>query len=528
MNDQQDPFAAHPYVPPAQRSGIGTETVEPEASTSHTDDSPDPSAVKDPNDISQSPPAAAAAEDATQIPTAPRQSMPEGAEQPGQFTHRYPDLPHAGSTAPPSPPEPPMETANSWRPDPSFGAPESSEHAAFGHEPTTTLPPGMPPTDPPSAPPATAPERRPGRLFAGALALVLLAGGAGFAGGALSNGLSSDSTTTTSSTGTSTGTALDNTSSTSIPAGTVEQVAETVLPSVVQINFRTATESGSGTGVILSEDGQILTNNHVIEAAAETGTITVSFSDGTNTTATVLGQDVATDVAVIQAAGVSGLTPATLGVSSELRVGQEVVAIGSPFGLESTVTQGIVSALNRPVSPGEQSSNSTTLTTFPAIQTDAAINPGNSGGPLVNLAGEVIGINSAIRSSGYDGGSIGLGFAIPIDLARNVATQILNGDTVEHARIGVRVESATDAEMTIGIGARVSSVDPGGAGEAAGLQAGDIVTAIDGHAIANNEALIATIRGYQPGDDVDLTVLRGEERLTLDVTLGSDQGQLNE
>lgn len=402
---------------------------------------------------------------------------------------------------------------------------ESSYSHAYPEQ-TRTLdmpPPPPPPEEPPEAAAPAAPERKPGRLVAGALALVLLAGGAGYLGGTLAGDGS-----TTSTSNTSTGTSLDTPTSSSLPAGTIEQVAEQVLPSVVQINFTAGGESGSGTGVILSEDGQILTNNHVIEAAVNGGTITVAFNDGTNTQATVVGRDVATDIAVIQAEGVSGLTPAELGVSGELRVGQEVVAIGSPFGLESTVTQGIVSALNRPVSPSSQSSSANTLTTFPAIQTDAAINPGNSGGPLVDMEGRVIGINSAIRSSGFDGGSIGLGFAIPVDLARNVASQILSGQTVEHARIGVRVESATTEDQSTGIGARISQVDPGSAGEAAGLQPDDIVTAIDGHAVGTNEALIATIRGYSPGDEVVLTVLRGGEQISVEVTLGSDGGELNE
>ena len=181
--------------------------------------------------------------------------------------------------------------------------------------------------------------------------------------------------------------------------GTVEQVAQEVLPSVVKINVGSAQESGSGSGIILSSDGQILTNNHVVEAAGDGGTISVSFNDGSpRRRRRSLGTDPLTDTAVIQAEGVEGLTPATIGKSGNLDVGQDVVAIGSPFGLDSTVTSGIVSALDRPVNVGSDSEGNST--TYPAIQTDAAINPGNSGGPLVDMNGDVVGINSSIRTSG--------------------------------------------------------------------------------------------------------------------------------
>ena len=197
--------------------------------------------------------------------------------------------------------------------------------------------------------------------------------------------------------------------------------------------------------MILSEDGEILTNNHVVEVAEDGGEMTVSFNDGTTAAATIVGTDPVTDLAVIQAEGVSGLDP---GRDRRLRrprtSARSVVAIGSPFGLEATVTSGIVSALNRPVSVGEASASSTaTDTIYPAIQTDAAINPGNSGGPLVNMAGEVVGINSSIRSStsalGGEGGSIGLGFAIPITKVLPIVDQLRNGETATHARLGVTV-----------------------------------------------------------------------------------------
>ena len=188
----------------------------------------------------------------------------------------------------------------------------------------------------------------------------------------------------------------------------------------MKINVEGQQGSGSGSGIILSSDGEILTNNHVAEVAANGGKMSVSFNDGSTADATIVGTDPVTDLAVIKAEGVSGLTPAKIGNSNDLDVGEEVVAVGSPFGLDATVTEGIVSSLNRPVTVSEGSSSTGgTDTAYPAIQTDAAINPGNSGGPLVNMAGQVVGINSSIYSSsssmgGGQAGSIGLGFSIPI------------------------------------------------------------------------------------------------------------------
>ncbi|MDX6277383.1 MAG: putative serine protease PepD, partial [Nocardioidaceae bacterium] len=368
------------------------------------------------------------------------------------------------------------------------------------------------------------PERkRRGRKVAAVVAVAALAAGAGFGGAAAYDALHDDGGTTTVS-------SLDTgkTSNTSAPTGAVEKVATKVLPSVVQINVKGSSESGSGTGIIISSDGEILTNNHVVEVAGKGGTITVAFNDGTNTSAKIIGTDPVTDIAVIKAANKSGLTPATLGSSGNLKVGQEVVAIGSPFGLESTVTSGIISALNRPVTSSSEGANANDPgTTFPAVQTDAAINPGNSGGPLVDLDGNVVAINSAIRSgtsTGGEAGSIGLGFAIPIDLAKNVSKQLLAGKKVEHALIGVKVGAAVSSDDITGIGAKVASVTSGGAGEKAGLKKGDIITAVNGHAVASNEALVASVRAYQPGEKITLTYQRGGKAHTVDVTLESDGG----
>ncbi|MFT4299693.1 MAG: trypsin-like peptidase domain-containing protein [Aeromicrobium sp.] len=436
--------------------------------------------------------------------------------------------------APPIDPAPPAETSADIEATTEIAPPPASDAA-----PTTVLPPSPVVPAPPEAaaaageplpgPPAAAPgsgSKRGGtvarRVGAGAV-IIALAAGAGYGGTWLQNRGDDDSTSSTPDDSTS---SLDRPASTDeAPSGEVESVAAEVMPSVVQINVRNGEEGGSGSGVILSGDGQILTNNHVVETAADGGTIMVAFSDGTNAQASILGRDPVTDIAVIQADDVSGLTPAKLGSSADLVVGQDVVAIGSPFGLESTVTQGIVSALNRPVESSDASGDNATV--FPAIQTDAAINPGNSGGPLVDLAGNVIGINAAIRTDSSASGSIGLGFAIPIDLARNVAEQLVKGDTVEHARIGVTVTPATEKDELTGIGAEIREVESGGAGDDAGLKAGDIITALDGHPVASSSALVAAVRGHQPGDTVKITYLRDGKSDTVDVKLDSDGGELS-
>ena len=311
--------------------------------------------------------------------------------------------------------------------------------------------------------------------------------------------------------------------------GSVEQVAGSVLRSVVKINVSGSQGTGSGSGIVLSRDGLILTNNHVVAVAEEGGRIAVNFADGSSAPAEVVGTDPLTDLAVISAEGVSGLTPATIGQSGQLDVGENVVAIGSPFGLEATVTSGIVSALQRPVSAGDSSQQTASATTYPAIQTDAAINPGNSGGPLVNMRGEVVGINSSIRTAssgvGSEGGSIGLGFAIPIDNVLPIVEQLRSDETPTHARLGVSVadEASTDGLVS---GARVESVEAGSAAEAAGLAEGDVITRIDDQLTTDSESLVATIRGRRPGDDVTLTVVPGgaDGAETIEATLDSDKG----
>jgi putative serine protease PepD len=317
-------------------------------------------------------------------------------------------------------------------------------------------------------------------------------------------------------------------SSDATPDEPLSQAAATVLPSVVSISFEAGPASGSGSGVVLSSDGEILTNNHVVAAVADGGDLSVTFSDGSRADAVIVGRDPATDLAVIKAQDVSGLTPATLGNSDDLVVGDTVLAIGSPLGLEGSVSAGIVSALGRAItlqgeseSPfgGPGTSGAGGVAVIDAIQTDAAINPGNSGGALVNADGEVVGINTAIASlaqgTSSQGGNIGVGFAIPIDSARAIAEDLLADGEVTHAYMGVRLTEAED-----GGGALVAGVEDGQPAAQAGLQSGDLITKMGDEPVADAADLTAAIRSLRPGDEVQVTVTRDGEEQTVEVTLG--------
>ncbi|MDQ6687493.1 MAG: trypsin-like peptidase domain-containing protein [Actinomycetota bacterium] len=375
-------------------------------------------------------------------------------------------------------------------------------------------------------------------VLAGAL---VLGGAAGIGGAAWHDAWIADSPSTpaaAASATTSSGNQIHESAASATAASSVEGVAARVLPSVVQINVSGANGSGSGSGIILNKTGEILTNNHVIALAGSGGSVTVSFNGGKTLRAQLVGTDPVTDVAVIKAQGATNLRPATIGSSESLRVGQSVVAVGSPYGLSATVTSGIVSALNRPVSvatsqpqaPKGGSASQSQLdpsTTYPAIQTDAAINPGNSGGPLVDMAGRVVGINSSIRtadstSSGSQGGSIGLGFAIPIKEVLPIVNQILNHQTPTHARLGVTVSDVPGKRLEQG--AVIRSLESTGAGHSAGLRAGDVITRVDNQIISGADSLVATIRGHRPGDQVQLTIVRGAKTMTVTANLGSDAG----
>ena len=365
-------------------------------------------------------------------------------------------------------------------------------------------------------------KARPGRatLVAGALALVLVGGGIGGAIGVYAAGGGNGAGGATNS--------LNSTITAAQPAaniadGSIQAVANKVLPSVVQIEVVGNQAEGEGSGVILSSDGLILTNNHVATGAGANGKLTVSFADGTTADATLIGADAVSDIAVIKAEGRTDLTPIELGSSSNLQVGQQVVAIGSPLGLAGTVTTGIVSSLNRPVSTSGEAGNQNSV--IDAIQTDAAINPGNSGGALVNTDGQLIGINTAIASlggssSGAQSGSIGLGFAIPVDQAKRIADELATTGQATQAMIGVQVPSQDDAN-----GATVVEVTEGGPAEAAGIPQGAVITKVDDRVIESGDALIAAVRSHVPGDSVTITYTDGGREQTVDVTLGTAEPQ---
>jgi putative serine protease PepD len=419
-----------------------------------------------------------------------------------------------------------VRTMEDMNDQPTF--PPPSHRPDEPHETTQPLPFAAPPAAAPTPAPTSRPAtRRRGRTgFAAAVvgASLLVGGAAGVGGAATWSAYDDDGAGSSSTTPDRTTSQVANTPDSDAPAGSVEEVASSVLPSVVKLDVTGGQGAGSGSGIILSSDGQILTNNHVVELAGDGGEITVSFNDGSKASAEVLGTDPLTDTAVIQADDVSGLTPATIGESDNLDVGEEVVAIGSPYGLESTVTSGIVSALNRPVDVGSDGEGNST--TYPAIQTDAAINPGNSGGPLADMDGNVIGINSSIRSASNgegEAGSIGLGFAIPIDSVLPIVEQMTDGETPTHAKLGVSVQDvadATGAEVTEG--AQIGEVSDGSAAGSAGLQTGDVITKVDDTVITGADSLVATIRTYRPGDEVTVTYERGGKSDTAKLTLDSD------
>ncbi len=323
------------------------------------------------------------------------------------------------------------------------------------------------------------------------------------------------------------------------PAGSVEQVAAKVMPSVVKLQISMGQQGEEGSGIVLTGDGLILTNNHVVAAAAGDeqeaqptsadssggGDVskTVTFSNGQTVPFTVVGTDPTGDLAVVRAQGVSGLTPITIGSSKDVKVGEQVVAIGSPLGLQGTVTTGIVSALDRPVAAGDGSGKSASV--LDAIQTDAAINPGNSGGALVNMNGELIGVNSAIASmgggdagsGGGQSGSIGLGFAIPSDQAKRIADELVSTGTATHGSLGVQISN----DATKGNGAAIAEVVDGSPAAAAGLPSGAVITKIDGQVIDGPEALVAAVRSKAPGDNVSVTYLDDSGATqTTQVTLG--------
>ena len=295
---------------------------------------------------------------------------------------------------------------------------------------------------------------------------------------------------------------------------TVSQIVQNVKPSVVSIKAEGSSGSGTGSGFIYREDGYIVTNNHVAAPAINGGKLTVYLEDKTSFEAKLVGRNASYDLAVLKI-DATGLKPVNIGDSSAINVGDLTVAFGSPLGLTGTVTSGIVSAINRPVTAGGADDQSF----ISAIQTDAAINPGNSGGPLVNGQGQVIGVNSAIATLGYgtQSGSIGLGFAIPINQAQRVITEIIETGKSSTPIAGISIDSTYD-----GVGAKIAEVVADGPAASTDLKVGDIVTKINGEVVEDSTELIVAIRRNNPGDTIVLIVKNsaGNER-EVSVVLGS-------
>ncbi len=441
--------------------------------------------------------------------------------QPAQPTNATDVLPE-NNDAPVWPASPLSAWSSSSAPSygaPSYGTPAYGQPAyqppTYPTEPLAPL--GPPPAQPPYGSGPQRPPSRPGppwgRKVAAGAVLVAVAIGSGVTGAVIAGNNTTKTVVSAQSPVNITGSGA--------PTETLAKVAAAVQPSVVSITVDAGNSGDTGSGVILRSDGTIVTNNHVVEAAADgAGTISVKFSDGTTASATIVGRDPGTDLAVIKASGVSGKTPATLGSTSTVHVGDTVLAIGSPLGLDGSVSSGIVSALHRTVALGSSTGGSSGASVSDAIQTDAAINPGNSGGPLVDEHGHVIGINSAIASLGQsaDGsqsGSIGVGFAIPVDEVRSVAGQLINGQTPKHALLGVSINDDPNG------GALVTAVSSGSAAAKGGLQVGDVITQVGQTPTADGSSLSAAIRAHKPGDKVTVHYSRNGVAHTTTVTLGS-------
>jgi putative serine protease PepD len=304
-------------------------------------------------------------------------------------------------------------------------------------------------------------------------------------------------------------------------------IANQVLPSIVTIRLQGTSANGVGTGEILTSDGYIVTNNHVISSAANSGTITVLYSSGESTPATLVGRDPASDLAVLKVSSDRALPTIQLGNSSNVAVGEPVVALGAPLGLSNTVTAGIVSGLDRNVQA--PSDNGTTTTLVGSIQTDASINPGNSGGALVDCSGALVGVNTAIAtvpnaSGDASGGSVGIGFAVPVNFMNTIVAELKSGGGVRTPWFGIEVSLipvATAQQFGVAPGLFVESVVAGGPAAAAGLREGDIITTIDGKPSTSNDVLTTITQQKSPGDTLTVAYVRSGVPATTTVTLGT-------
>ncbi|MGC5005738.1 S1C family serine protease [Streptomyces sp. NBC_00353] len=468
--------------------------------------------------VPSAPPVPAAAPEGTPAPPSappgPDSSDAAATQQSGPAMDWPPPQPSGPQHAPSAQPQP----AGAWPPPPP-AVPAYAQGAGDGGGPVWGAAGQLPPE---------APRKRRGSGLVAAVAVAALV--AGGVGGALGY-WAADRNDSGNSSGSTTVTASTNPQALKRDPGTVAGVAAKALPSVVTIDAQNGDgEGGTGTGFVYDKEGHILTNNHVVASAANNGQLTATFSNGKKYDAEVVGRAEGYDVAVLKLKNApSGLAPLLLGNSDQVAVGDSTIAIGAPFGLSNTVTTGIISAKNRPVASGDGSGGSNSY--MSALQTDASINPGNSGGPLLDARGAVIGINSAIQSTGSSGqaqaGSIGLGFAIPINQAENVAQQLIKTGQPVYPVIGATVtmdEKTGGAVISEQGSGGTPPVSPDGPAAKAGLKAGDVITKFNDTVIDSGPTLIGEIWTHKPGDKVTLTYKRDGKVSTAEVTLGERKG----
>ncbi|GGP69343.1 trypsin-like peptidase domain-containing protein [Streptomyces melanogenes] len=520
---------AVPAVPPAPSSAPPAPPAPPVTSEEAAAPAPAaepaaPQAEATAKSLTAEPPATHATPEPTAAPEAASGSESASVQETASTHHQPAPEAHEPVTAPL--PGGPVHA------DPYGGAPVTHAQAPVGGWPTP--PPALPAYGGGGGGPvwgAPVPEpqrpRRRGGLAAAVLVAALVAGGVGGAIGywAADREDSSGGSTTVS--------ASDTPKDFKRDPGTVAAVAAKALPSVVTIQAEGSDgEGGTGTGFVYDREGHIVTNNHVVASAANSGRLTATFSNGKKYDAEVVGRAQGYDVAVIKLKSApSNLVPLALGNSDQVAVGDSTIAIGAPFGLSNTVTTGIISAKNRPVSSSDGANSKASY--MSALQTDASINPGNSGGPLLDSRGAVIGINSAIQSAGSGGfgqsqaGSIGLGFAIPVNQAKNVAEQLIKTGKPVYPVIGATVamdEKGQGAKISQQASGGTAAVVAGGPADKAGLKPGDVITKFGDTVIDSGPTLISEIWTHKPGDQVQLTYKRDGKEATVTVTLGERTG----
>jgi putative serine protease PepD len=411
------------------------------------------------------------------------------------------------------PPTPSVEQSLPSQPGPVFAPYDATWSPPLGQpEPAEGPPAGMPSSATTAMLPGQPSRRRPrsaSLIAVAALTALVIGGAAGYGGATLAR--RSEAPAVTAASPAPPGVTRSPVPPAPMSANTVE-VAKRVLPATVMIQAG----RGTGSGFLIDRDGRIVTNNHVVADATDGSRIRVVFSDGRRLNAVLVGRSPSYDIAVIRVSGVASLQPVELGDSDQIQVGEPVIAVGSPLGLPGTVTQGIISARNRPVMVSEGATADSPTAYINAIQTDASINPGNSGGPLVDAGGRVVGVNSAILTFAASR-NIGLGFAIPINQAATIADLLIKNGKATYPVIGANVQDVPS-------GVELSAVDAQGPAGKAGLKAGDLITKMDGQPVLTMEELIVGIRTRRPGDVVVLDYARGSTPGQVRVTLGSKEG----